>query len=85
MRVVSQSRKLAEVQFMKLSKNIQARLLQCLEADITARKKQLKQDKFSPMFPDAFRYLKNGQFEQYLELPTVKKTATFKKPKNTPF
>jgi len=85
MRVVSQSRKLAEVQFMKLSKNIQARLLQCLEADITARKKQLKQDKFSPMFPDCFRYLKNGQFEQYLELPTVKKTATFKKPKNTPF
>ena len=85
LRVVSQSRKLAEAQFMKLSKNIQTRLLQCLEADIRARSKQLKSDNFTPLFPDCFRWIKNGQYEQYLELPTVKKTATFKKPKNTPF
>ena len=85
LRVVSQSRKLAEGQFMKLSKNIQTRLLQCLEADIRARSKQLKADNFTPLFPDCFRWIKNGQYEQYLELLSVKKTATFKKPKNTPF
>jgi len=85
LRVVSQSRKLAEGQFMKLSKNIQTRLLQCLEADLRARSKQLKADNFTPLFPDCFRWIKNGQYEQYLELPSVKKTATFKKPKNTPF
>ena len=85
LRVVSQSRKLAEAQFMKLSKNIQTRLLQCLKADLKARSKQLKADNFTPLFPDCFRWIKNGQYEQYLELPSVKKTATFKKPKNTPF
>jgi len=41
--------------------------------------------KLTPLFPDCFRWIKNGQYEQYLELPSVKKTATFKKPKNTPF
>jgi len=84
MRVVSQSKKLAKAEFMKLSKKTQERLLQCLEADIRARTKQLKNDNFTPLFPDCFRYLKNGQFEQYL-LPTVKKPTTFKKHKNTPF
>ena len=84
MRVVSQSKKLAKAEFMKLSKKTQERLLQCLEADIRARSKQLKNDNFTPLFPDCFRYLKNGQFEQYL-LPTVKKPTTFKKHKNTPF
>ena len=84
MRVVSQSKKLAKAEFIKLSRKTQERLLQCLEADIRARTKQLKNDNFTPLFPDCFRYLKNGQFEQYL-LPTVKKPTTFKKHKNTPF
>ena len=84
MRVVSQSKKLAKAEFMKLSRKTQERLLQCLEADIRARTKQLKNDNFTPLFPDCFRYIKNGQFEQYL-LPTVKKPTTFKKHKNTPF
>ena len=84
MRVVSQSKKLAKAEFMKLSRKTQERLLQCLEADIRARSKQLKNDNFTPLFPDCFRYLKNGQFEQYL-LTAVKKPTTFKKHKNTPF
>ena len=42
MRVVSQSKKLAKAEFMKLSRKTQERLLQCLEADIRARTKQLK-------------------------------------------
>ena len=84
MRVVSQSKKLAKAEFMKLSRKTQERLLQCLEADIRARSKQLKNDNFTPLFPDCFRYIKNGQFEQYL-LSTAKKPTTFKKHKNTPF
>ena len=84
MRVVSQSKKLAKAEFMKLSKKTQERLLRCLEADIRARTKQLKNDNFTPLFPDCFRYIKNGQFEQYL-LTAVKKPTTFKKHKNTPF
>ena len=84
MRVVSQSKKLAKAEFMKLSRKTQERLLQCLEADIRARSKQLKNDNFTPLFPDCFRYIKNGQFEQYL-LTAVKKPTTLKKHKNTPF
>ena len=84
MRVVSQSKKLAKAEFMKLSRKTQERLLQCLEADIRARTKQLKNDNFTPLFPDCFRYIKNGQFEQYL-LTAVKKPTTLKKHKNTPF
>ena len=84
MRVVSQSKKLAKAEFIKLSKKTQERLLQCLEADIRARTKQLKNDNFTPLFPDCFRYLKNGQYEQYL-LTATNKAVTFKKPKNTPF
>ena len=84
MRVVSQSKKLAKAEFMKLSRKTQERLLQCIEADIRARTKQLKNDNFTPLFPDCFRYIKNGQFEQYL-LTAVKKPTTLKKHKNTPF
>jgi len=84
MRVVSQSKKLAKAEFMKLSRKTQERLLQCLEADIRARSKQLKNDNFTPLFPDCFRYIKNGQFEQYL-LTAAKKPTTLKKHKNTPF
>ena len=49
------------------------------------RKKQLNNDNFTPLFPDCFRYLKNGQFEQYL-LTVSKKPTTLGRPKlNTPF
>ena len=60
------------------------KLKQCLEADIRARTKTLKADKFTPLFPDAHRWIKNGQYEQYL-LTLDKKAPTFKKPKTTPF
>jgi hypothetical protein len=85
MRVVSQSKKLAKAEFAKLSKKTQEKILDCLQADIRARSKQLKNDNFTPLFPDCFRYLKNGQFEQYL-LTVSKKATTLGKPKqNTPF
>ena len=84
MRVVSQSKKLAKAEFAKLNKKTQEKILDCLQADIRARSKQLNNDNFTPLFPDCFRYLKNGQFEQYL-LTVSKKPTTFKKPKNTPF
>ena len=85
MRVVSQSKKLAKAEFSKLSKKTQEKILDCLHADIRARSKQLKNDNFTPLFPDCFRYLKNGQYEQYL-LTVSKKATTLGKPKqNTPF
>jgi len=85
MRVVSQSKKLAKDQYAKLSRKTQEKLSRCLEADIRARSKQLKNDSFAPLFPDCFRWIKNGQYEQYLELPNQQKPTTFKKLKNTPF
>jgi len=85
MRVVSQSKKLAKDQYAKLSRKTQEKLSRCLEADIRARTKQLKNDSFAPLFPDCFRWIKNGQYEQYLELPNQQKPSTFKKLKNTPF
>ena len=85
MRVVSQSKKLAKEQYAKLGRKTQEKLTRCLEADIRARTKQLKNDSFAPLFPDCFRWIKNGQYEQYLELPTQPKPTTFRKLKNTPF
>ena len=85
MRVVSQSKKLAKEQYAKLGRKTQEKLTRCLEADIRARSKQLKNDSFAPLFPDCFRWIKNGQYEQYLELPTQPKPTTFRKLKNTPF
>ena len=84
MRVISLSKKLAYNEFMKLDTKTRDKLKQCLEADIRARTKQLKQDKFTPLFSDAHRWIKNGQFEQYL-LTLDKKPTTFRKPKNHPF
>ena len=84
MRVISLSKKLAYNEFMKLDTKTREKLKDCLEADIRARTKQLKQDKFTPLFSDAHRWIKNGQFEQYL-LTLDKKAPTFKKPKTTPF
>ena len=84
MRTISLSKKPAYSEFMKLDTNTRDKLKQCLEADIRARTKTLKADKFTPLFPDAHRWIKNGQYEQYL-LTLDKKPITFKKPKNTPF
>ena len=84
MRSISQSKSDTYKQFMKLDANTRDKLKQCLEADIRARTKQLKQDKFSPLFPDAHRWISKGQFEQYL-LTLDKKAPTFRKPKTTPF
>ena len=84
MRVISLSKKLAYNEFMKLDTKTRDKLKQCLEADIRARTKSLKADKFTPMFPDAHRWISKGQYEQYL-LTATNKTVTFKKPKNTPF
>ena len=84
MRTISLSKKLAYNEFMKLDTKTRDKLKQCLEADIRARTKQLKQDKFTPLFSDAHRWIKNGQYEQYL-LTLDKKPITFRKPKNHPF
>ena len=84
MRTISLSKKLAYNEFMKLDTNTRDKLKQCLEADLRARTKSLKADKFTPLFSDAHRWIKNGQYEQYL-LTLEKKAPTFKKPKATPF
>ena len=84
MRSLSQSKSDTYKQFMKLDAKTRDKLKDCLEADIRARTKTLKEDKFTPLFPDAHRWIKNGQYEQYL-LTLDKKTPTFKKPKTTPF
>ena len=84
MRIISLSKKPAYNEFMKLDAKTRDKLKQCLEADISARTKSLKADKFTPLFPDAPKWIKNGQYEQYL-LTLDKKTPTFRKPKTTPF
>jgi len=84
MRTISLSKKLAYNEFMKLDTNTRDKLKQCLEADLRARTKTLKADKFTPLFPDAHRWIKNGQYEQYL-LTLDKKAPTLRKPKTTPF
>ena len=84
MRTISLSKKLAYNEFMKLDTKTREKLKDCLEADIRARTKTLKEDKFTPLFSDAHRWIKNGQYEQYL-LTLDKKAPTFRKPKTTPF
>ena len=84
MRTISLSKKLAYKEFMNLDTKTREKLKQCLEAYIRARTKTLKEDKFTPLFSDAHRWIKNGQYEQYL-LTLDKKAPTFKKPKTTPF
>ena len=84
MRSISQSKSDTYKQFMKLDTKTRDKLKDCLEADLRARTKSLKQDKFTPLFPDAHRWISKGQYEQYL-LTASNKAVTFKKPKNTPF
>ena len=84
MRSISQSKSDTYKQFMKLDAKTRDKLKQCLEADLRARTRSLKQDKFTPLFPDAHRWISKGQYEQYL-LTLDKKALTFRKPKTTPF
>ena len=84
MRSISQSKSDTYKQFMKLDAKTRDKLKDCLEADLRARTKTLKADKFTPLFPDAHRWISKGQFEQYL-LTLDKKAPTFRKPKSTPF
>ena len=84
MRTISLSKKPAYNEFMKLDAKTRKKLKDCLEADLRARTKSLKADKFTPMFPDAHRWISKGQYEQYL-LTLDKKAPTFRKPKTTPF
>ena len=84
MRSLYQSKSDTYKQFMKLDAKTRDKLKDCLEADLRARTRSLNQDKFTPMFPDACRYISKGQFEQYL-LTLDKKPITFRKPKTTPF
>ena len=39
-----------------------------LQADQRLRVKLIRDGKFVPMWPDCFRWIKNGQYEQFLEL-----------------
>ena len=84
MRSISQSKSDTYKQFMKLDAKTRDKLKDCLEADLRARTRSLKQDKFTPLFPDAHSWISKGQFEQYL-LTLDKKAPTFRKPKTTPF
>ena len=84
MRSISQSKSDTYKQFMKLDAKTRDKLKDCLEADLRARTRSLKQDKFTPLFPDAHRWIRKGQYEQYL-LTQANKPTTFKKLKNTPF
>jgi hypothetical protein len=84
MRTISLSKKPAYNEFMKLDAKTREKLKDCLQADLRARTKSLKADKFTPLFPDAHRWISKGQYEQYL-LTAIDKPVTFKKPKNTPF
>ena len=84
MRSISQSKSDTYKQFMKLDAKTRDKLKDCLEADLRARTRSLKQDKFTPLFPDAHRWISKCQYEQYL-LTQANKPTTFKKLKNTPF
>ena len=85
MRSISQSKSDTYKQFMKLDTKTRDKLKDCLEADLRARTKSLKADKFTPLFPDAHRWIKNGQYEQYLLTVSNKKTKLGKPKQNTPF
>jgi hypothetical protein len=65
---VSQSKKPAYREWEQLDKKTQEKLVDALEADQRLRVKLIRDGKFVPMFPDCFRWIKNGQYEQFLEL-----------------
>jgi len=65
---VSQSKKPAFREWEQLDKKTQEKLEDALEADQRLRVKLIRDGKFVPMWPDCFRWIKNGQYEQFLEL-----------------
>ena len=65
---ISQSKKPAFTEWQKLDKQTKEKLPDCLKADIEARIKKIRNAEWCPMFPDCFRWIKNGQYEQFLEL-----------------
>ena len=77
---VSQSKKLASAEWKKLTNEVKERLIYCLELDIKERNKLNRGGNWVPMFPDCFRWIKNGQYEQFLELALAKKDAIVRKP-----
>ena len=65
---VSQSKKPAYREWEQLDKKTQEKLEDALQADQRLRVKLIRDGKFVPMWPDCFRWIKNGQYEQFLEL-----------------
>ena len=65
---VSQSKKPAFEAWQKLSKEIKEKLPDCLQADIDARIKKIRNAEWVPQFPDCHRWISKGQYEQFLEL-----------------
>ena len=87
---VSQSKKPAFKEYQLLDKKTQDKLIDCLEADSRLRVKLIRDGKFVPMWPDCFRWIKNGQYEQFLELREQKSKSKLNpmlanKAKNQPF
>ncbi len=65
---VSQSKKPAFDAWQKLDKETKAKLPDCLQADINARIKKIRNAEWVPQFPDCHRWISKGQYEQFLEL-----------------
>ena len=65
---VSQSKKPAFTEWQKLDKETKAKLPDCLQADIDARIKKIRNAEWVPQFPDCHRWISKGQYEQFLEL-----------------
>ena len=87
---VSQSKKPAYREWEQLDKKTQEKLEDALEADQRLRVKLIRDGKFVPMWPDCFRWIKNGQYEQFLELREQKSKSNLNpmlanKPSNQPF
>ena len=87
---VSQSKKPAYREWEQLDKKTQEKLEDALEADQRLRVKLIRDGKFVPMWPDCFRWIKNGQYEQFLELREQKSKSRLNpmlanKPSNQPF
>ena len=87
---VSQSKKPAFREWEQLDKTTKEKLEDCLEADSRLRVKLIREGKFVPMWPDCFRWIRNGQYEQFLELRKPENQSKLKpwlknKSKDQPF
>ena len=76
---VSQSKKPAFDAWQKLKPEVKEKLIDYLEADLKQRIKKARKGDWVPMFPDCFRWIKNGQYEQFKELATNKKDVIVNK------